>query len=75
MIENIDPPRIAVINGLPRIREASHDDGLFFESILAAMTLVSPDAQAGLRDFLEKRAARLTPVGGGQAPGAGRTSS
>jgi enoyl-CoA hydratase/carnithine racemase len=65
----------AVINGLPRIREASHDDGLFFESILAAMTLVSPDAQAGLRDFLEKRAPRLTPVGGAQAPGPGRSLS
>jgi (methylthio)acryloyl-CoA hydratase len=52
----------AIINGLPRIRDASHDDGLFFESILASMTLVSPHAQAGLREFLEKRAARLTPV-------------
>lgn len=50
----------AIINGLPRLRDASHDDGLFFESVLAAITLASPDAQAGLRDFLEKRAARLS---------------
>ncbi|QFZ85162.1 crotonase/enoyl-CoA hydratase family protein [Variovorax paradoxus] len=51
----------AIINGLPRLRDASHDDGLFFESVLAAITLASPDAQAGLREFLEKRAARLAP--------------
>jgi enoyl-CoA hydratase/carnithine racemase len=52
----------AIINGLPRLRDASHDDGLFFESVLAAITLTSPDAQAGLRDFLDKRAARLGPT-------------
>ena len=51
----------AIINGLPRLRDASHDDGLFFESVLAAITLASPDAQAGLREFLEKRAAKLAP--------------
>ncbi|WNV11753.1 crotonase/enoyl-CoA hydratase family protein [Tardiphaga sp. 709] len=51
----------AIINGLPRIHDASHDDGLFFESILASLTLVSPHAQAGLREFLEKRAKRLVP--------------
>lgn len=52
----------AIINGLPRIRDASHDDGLFFESVLAAITLAGPDAQAGLREFLEKRADRLKPT-------------
>jgi (methylthio)acryloyl-CoA hydratase len=62
----------AIINGLPRILEASHDDGLFFESILASMTLVSPHAQAGLRDFLEKRAARLTPLPATPASSAGQ---
>lgn len=51
----------AIINGLPRLRDASHDDGLFFESVLAAITLASPDAQTGLRDFLEKRATGLGP--------------
>lgn len=51
----------AIINGLPRLRDASHDDGLFFESVMAAITLASPDAQAGLREFLDKRAARLVP--------------
>lgn len=52
----------AIINGLPRLRDASHDDGLFFESIMAAITLASPEAQAGLRDFLEKRSARLGSI-------------
>lgn len=52
----------AIVNGLPRLRDASHDDGLFFESVLASMTLVSPEAQAGLKEFLEKRADRLGPA-------------
>jgi (methylthio)acryloyl-CoA hydratase len=59
---NSEISNYAIINGLPRLRDASHDDGLFFESVLAAITLASPDAQAGLRDFLEKRAARLAPA-------------
>ncbi|MBR0706964.1 crotonase/enoyl-CoA hydratase family protein [Bradyrhizobium liaoningense] len=61
----------AIINGLPRIRDASHDDGLFFESVLAAITLASPDAHAGLREFLEKRADRLKPIPSDTADTAG----
>jgi enoyl-CoA hydratase/carnithine racemase len=49
----------AIINALPRIQDLSHDDGLFFESLMAAMTQTSPDAQERLRAFLEKRAERL----------------
>lgn len=51
----------AIINGLPRIRDASHDDGLFFESMVAAMTVTTHDSQVGLTQFLEKRAERLAP--------------
>jgi (methylthio)acryloyl-CoA hydratase len=59
---NSEISNYAIINGLPRLRDASHDDGLFFESVLAAITLASPSAQEGLREFLEKRSARLGPA-------------
>ncbi len=49
----------AIINALPRIQDLAHDDGLFFESLMAAMTQTSPDAQERLRAFLEKRAERI----------------
>lgn len=51
----------AIINGLPRIRESAHDDGLFFESVLTAMTMTTADSKAGLSQFLQKKADRLTP--------------
>jgi (methylthio)acryloyl-CoA hydratase len=53
----------AIINALPRIQDLSHDDGLFFESLMAAMTQTSPDAQERLRAFLDKRAERLAVPG------------
>ncbi len=53
----------AIITALPRIQDLSHDDGLFFESLMAAMTQTSPDAQERLRAFLEKRAERLAVPG------------
>lgn len=49
----------AVINALPRIQDMARDDGLFVESIVSAFTASSPEAEARLRAFLEKRAARL----------------
>jgi enoyl-CoA hydratase/carnithine racemase len=54
----------AIINALPRIQDLSHDDGLFFEALMAAMTQTSPDAQERLRAFLDKRAERLAVPGG-----------
>jgi (methylthio)acryloyl-CoA hydratase len=49
-----------VINALPRIRDMARDDGLFVESFLAAFVSATPEAEERLRDFVEKRAARLT---------------
>lgn len=61
--ENSPVSNYAIINALPRIQDMGHDDGLFVESIMAALVQSSPEAQAGLADFLEKRARRLdTPV-------------
>jgi len=49
----------AIVNALPRIQDLAHDDGLFFESLMAAMTQTSPEALERLRAFLDKRAERL----------------
>ncbi|MCT8990534.1 crotonase/enoyl-CoA hydratase family protein [Chelativorans sp. SCAU2101] len=49
----------AVINALPRIHDSGYDEGLFFESMIATLTQVTPDAQERLRAFLDKKAPRL----------------
>lgn len=45
-----------MIHALARIEDMSKQDGLFAESLCAALTQTSPDAEEGLRAFLEKRA-------------------
>ena len=50
-----------MINALPRLQAAGHDNGLFFESFVAAMTQTTDEARDGLRAFLEKRAERIAP--------------
>jgi (methylthio)acryloyl-CoA hydratase len=50
----------AVLHALPRIHESSQEDGLFTESLMAAIAETAPEAQKRLRDFLEKRAAKIT---------------
>ena len=60
----------AVINALPRLHEAGHDDGLFFESFVAALTQTTDEARDGLRAFLEKRAERIVPQGRPRTSGA-----
>lgn len=47
------------INGLQRIHDSGYDEGLFFESMIAALTQSTPEAIERMRDFVEKRAARL----------------
>ncbi len=44
-----------IIQSLSRISDMSRSDGLFTESLCAALTQTSPDAEEGLRAFLEKR--------------------
>lgn len=48
-----------VIQALSRIDDMARSDGLFAESLCAALTQTSADAQEGLRAFLEKRSARF----------------
>jgi enoyl-CoA hydratase/carnithine racemase len=57
--KNAPMSNFAVVQALPRIQDLSHDDGLFFEALMAAMTQTSPEAVERLRAFLEKRADRL----------------
>jgi len=57
---NTELSNFAITNALPRIRDASHDDGLFFEALMAAFTQLDADAGVRLRAFLEKRAERVT---------------
>ena len=44
-----------MIHAIARISDMSHADGLFTESLSAALAQTSPDAEEGLRAFLEKR--------------------
>jgi enoyl-CoA hydratase/carnithine racemase len=60
---NAELSNYAVINALPRIQDMAKEDGLFVESFISSFTATSPEAEARLRAFLEKRAARLKAPG------------
>jgi enoyl-CoA hydratase/carnithine racemase len=47
---------LGVLQALPRIQDMGEEDGLFVESMMAALAQSGPDAQARLTDFVEKRA-------------------
>ncbi|HWK43709.1 MAG TPA: crotonase/enoyl-CoA hydratase family protein [Stellaceae bacterium] len=49
----------AVLHALPRIAEADPASGLVLESLMAAVAQDSAEAKQRLRDFLEKRAAKV----------------
>ena len=49
----------AVIHALPRIFESDPTSGLLTESLMAAIAETSGEARQRLRDFLEKRAAKV----------------
>jgi enoyl-CoA hydratase/carnithine racemase len=44
-----------IIQSLARIAKMSAEDGLYAESLTAALSQTGPDAEEGLRAFLEKR--------------------
>jgi enoyl-CoA hydratase/carnithine racemase len=47
------------INALQRIHDSGHDEGLFFETMIASLTQSTPEAIERMRAFVEKRAKRL----------------
>lgn len=53
--QNASLSNYVMIHALSRIEDMSKADGLFTESLCAALTQTSPDAEEGLRAFLEKR--------------------
>lgn len=53
--ENAPLSNYVMIQALARIADMSKTDGLFAESLCAALTQTGPDAEEGLNAFLEKR--------------------
>jgi (methylthio)acryloyl-CoA hydratase len=54
---------LGVISALPRIQNMTEEDGLFVESMMAALAQTGPEAAARITDFVEKRSAKLTAPG------------
>jgi (methylthio)acryloyl-CoA hydratase len=50
---------IGVLQALPRIQDMSEADGLFVESLMAALSQSGPEAAARLADFVGKRGAKV----------------
>jgi len=57
--ENATLSNFAVMHALPRIADQSQSDGLFTESLMAAVAESTPDAKERLRAFLDKRAGKV----------------
>lgn len=57
---NAEISNFAIINALPRINDMGTEDGLFVESIIASFTATSPEAEARLNAFLQKRAGKVS---------------
>ncbi len=55
---NAPMSNFAVMHALPRIADQSQSEGLFTESLMAAVAESTPDAQDRLRAFLEGRAGK-----------------
>ena len=53
--ENAPLSNYVMIHALARIEDMAKADGLFTESLCAALTQTSPDAVEGLDAFLQKR--------------------
>jgi (methylthio)acryloyl-CoA hydratase len=52
---------LGVLHALPRIQDMSEADGLFVESLMAALSVSGMEAAVRLADFVEKRGAKVTP--------------
>ena len=56
---NTTTTNFAVLHALPRIFESDPASGLLTESLMASIAELSPEARQRLKDFLEKRAAKV----------------
>ena len=59
---NAPMSNFAVMHALPRIADQSQSEGLFTESLMAAVAESTPEAQDRLRAFLEGRAGKVVKV-------------
>jgi enoyl-CoA hydratase/carnithine racemase len=50
---------LGVLQALPRIQDMSEDDGLFVESLMAALSQTGPEAARRLAEFAQKRGAKV----------------
>jgi (methylthio)acryloyl-CoA hydratase len=57
---NAPMSNFAVMHALPRIADQAQSEGLFTESLMAAVAESTPEAQTRLRAFLEGRAGKVT---------------
>lgn len=62
IVRNSPIANYAVIQALPRIAQAPGEIGLLLESLMAAVTQVSPDAQERMAAFLAGRGAKVETI-------------
>jgi (methylthio)acryloyl-CoA hydratase len=60
---NAPATNFALMHALPRIAELGQDAGLLMESLVAGIAQSEPEAKRRMKDFLEKRAAKVTRKG------------
>jgi (methylthio)acryloyl-CoA hydratase len=66
---------LGVLQALPRIQDMSEADGLFVESLMAALAQSAPESAVRLADFVAKRVAKVTsPPSHQERPLNGRTN-
>ena len=56
---NAEFSNYAIIQALPRIQDMSADDGLFVESFIASFAATTPEAEARLQAFLQKKVGKV----------------
>jgi len=61
--QNAPMSNFAVMHALPRIADQTQSEGLFTESLMAAVAESTPEAQDRLRAFLEGRAGKVVKAG------------
>ena len=60
---NAPATNFALMHALPRIAELGQDAGLLMESLVAGIAQSEPEAKKRMKDFLEKRAAKVKKSG------------
>jgi len=59
MAQNAPATNYALMHALPRIAELGQDAGLMMEALIAGIAQSEPEAKKRMKDFLEKRGAKV----------------